>query len=57
MLSIHEDFVKDNFIVQKSPHVFLTMAMDQAYEQMNDLIKRDGGVIGITGNPSALMHA
>ena len=27
-------------------------AMDQAHEQMNDLIKRDGGVIGITDNPS-----
>ena len=26
-------------------------AMDQAHEQMNDLIKRDGGVIGITDNP------
>ena len=25
--------------------------MDQAHEEMDDLIKRDGGVIGITDNP------
>ena len=53
--SVYEEFNKGNFVVQKSTHVFSTMAMDQAHEQMNDMIKGDGGVIGITDNPSALI--
>ena len=51
--SVYEEFNKGNFVVQKSTHVFSTMAMDQAHEQMNDLIKGDGGVIGTTEYPSA----
>ena len=31
------------------------MAIYQAHEQINDLIKGDGGIIGITDNPSALI--
>ena len=50
--SVYEEYNKGNFVVQKSTHVFSTMAMDQAHEQMNDLIKGDGGVIGITDNVS-----
>lgn len=53
--SVYEEFNNGNFVVQKSAHVFSTMAMDQAHEQMNDHIKGDGGVIGITDNPSALI--
>ena len=53
--SVYEEFNKGNFVVQKSTHVFSTMAMDQAHEQMNDLIKGDGGVIGVTNNPLALI--
>ena len=30
--------------------------MDQAHEQNNELIKGDGGAIGITENPSALLR-
>ena len=46
---------KGNFEVQKSVHALLTVAMDQAHEQMNNKIKGDGGAIGITDNPSALI--
>ena len=46
----YEEFNKGNFVVQKS-----TMAMCQAHEQMNDLLKGDGGVIGITDNPLTLI--
>ncbi|MEW8543564.1 MAG: hypothetical protein AB2693_08500, partial [Candidatus Thiodiazotropha sp.] len=52
---VYEEFNKGNFAVQKSTHVFSAMAMDQAHEQMNELIKGEGGVIGITDNPSALI--
>ena len=51
VLSVYEEFSEGNFVVHKSTHVFSTMAMDQAYEQLNDLIKGDGGVIGITDDP------
>ena len=53
--TVYEEFKKGNFVVQKSSNVFSAMAMDQAHEQMNDVIKGDGGVIGITNNPSALL--
>ena len=56
MPSVYEEFVKDNLVVQKSPHMFSTMAIDQAHEQMNDIIKGDGGIIGITVNTSALIQ-
>ena len=48
MPSVYEEFVKDD--------VFSTIAMDQAHEQMHDLIKGDGGIIGITVYPSALIQ-
>ena len=38
----------------QSDHVFSTMAIDQAHEQMNEKIKEDGGIIGLTDNPTAL---
>ena len=53
--SVFEEFDKGKYVVQKSPHGFTTMAMDQTHEQMNDEIKGDGGVIGIMDNPSALI--
>ena len=53
---VYEKFNKGNFVVQKSTHGFSTMAMDQAHEQMNDLLKGDGGVIGITDNPLTLIE-
>jgi len=34
--------------------VFSSIAIDQVHEQNNALIKGDGGVIGLTNNPSAL---
>ena len=46
---------KETFVIQKSTNVFSTMAMGQTHEQMNDLIKGDGGVNGITDNSSALI--
>ena len=53
--SVFEEFNKGNFVVQKSTNIFSTIAMDQAYEQMNDLLKGDGGVLGTTDNPSTLI--
>uniref|UniRef100_A0A1X7UZV2 Uncharacterized protein n=2 Tax=Amphimedon queenslandica TaxID=400682 RepID=A0A1X7UZV2_AMPQE len=50
---IHE--FKDNglWVIQKTPHCFTAMPIDQAHEQNNELVKGSGGVVGLTENPSA----
>lgn len=48
------EFNKGNFVVHKSAREFSAIAIDQAHEQANAVIKGDGGVIGITEDPSAL---
>ena len=47
-------FAKGLFTVQKTDHVFSCIAIDHAHEQSNAVIKGDGGLVGITDNPSAL---
>ena len=42
------------FVVHKSGRDFSSMALDQAHEQNNAVIKGDGGAIGLTEDPSAL---
>lgn len=41
-------------MVRKSQHAFSAIALDQAHEQNNAMIKGDGGAIGLTTNPAAL---
>ena len=53
---VAQAFMEGRFTVQKTKHVFSSMAMDHAHEQMNASIKGDGGAVGITENPSALMR-
>ena len=53
---IAEVFMAGKFTVQKTKHVFSSMAIDQAHEQMNACIKGDGGAVGLTDNPSALLR-
>ena len=38
----------------KTTCAFSAMALDQAHEQINACVKGDGGVVGLTENPSAL---
>ena len=49
-----QEFQSGNFVVHKSSRQFSAMAIDQAHEQANAVIKADGGVIGVTEDPSAL---
>ena len=44
------------FTVQKMTNTFSSIPLDQAHEQNNELIKGDGGVIGITETPGALLR-
>ena len=49
-----QEFEKGKFVVHKSSRDFSAMAIDQAHEQANGVIKADGGAIGVTEDPSAL---
>ncbi|KAK5868005.1 hypothetical protein PBY51_012452 [Eleginops maclovinus] len=49
-----QEFASGKFVVHKSRREFSAIAIDQAYEQSNVVIKADGGAAGITEYPSAL---
>ena len=52
---VAQEFQNGNFfVVHKSSRQFSAMAIDQAHEQANAVIKGDGGAIGVTEDPSAL---
>lgn len=51
---IAAEFRSGKFVVHKSSRAFSALAIDQAHEQSNAVIKGDGGAIGITEDPSAL---
>ena len=52
--SVYKQFLAGNFTVKKTTHAFSAMAIDQAHEQNNSLVKGDGGAVGLTENPAAL---
>jgi len=52
--SVYQKFTSGAFAVRKSARAFSAIAMDHAHEQENSSIKGDGGVVGLTENPSAL---
>ena len=51
---VYQEFQKGKFVVHKSMTEFSGLAIDQAHEQANAVIKGDGGAIGITEDASAL---
>ena len=53
-LTVLQQFLKRHFVVQKSNRRFSMMALDQNHEQQNQIIKAEGGVVGLTENPAAL---
>lgn len=52
--SLHAEFLKGLFVVQKTEHRFSMIALDQNHEQENEIIKGDGGAVGLTENEAAL---
>ena len=53
---VFKEFVDGKFTVRKSSHTFSAIPLDQAHEQNNADVKDDGGAIGLTENPSALLR-
>ena len=50
----YNEFLKGNFVTQKTNKKFSAMAHDQVHEQLNAMVKGDGGIIGITENDETL---
>ena len=50
----HAEFLKGNYVTQKTIHKFSVLAHDQVHEQLNAMVKGDGGVIGVTDMEAAL---
>ncbi len=51
---VWNEFLQGLFVIQKTSHKFSMMAHDQVHEQLNVILKGDGGIIGITENESVL---
>lgn len=51
---VYQELNKGGFIVKKSSNAFSAIAIDQAHEQNNALVKGDGGAVGLTESPEAL---
>lgn len=52
--AIHTEFMRGNFVVQKSARKFSLMAKDQAHEQSNKTLQAHGGAAGLYENNDAL---
>ena len=51
---IASEFKKGLLTVNKTLKRFLSIAIDQAHEQNNAMVKGEGGAVGLTENPNAL---
>ena len=51
---VYREFMTGKFVTQKSGRTFSCIAHDQVHEQLNALIKGDGGFVGITESPETL---
>ena len=54
--SIYAEFMKGHFTVQKTDSSFSNIAIDQAHEQHNCIVKDDGGAVGLNESPAALQR-
>ena len=52
--SIYAAFSAGKFVVHKTGNKCSAIALDQAHEQMNALVKGSGGAVGLTQDPGAL---
>jgi len=53
-LTAHEQIFSGKFVTQKTRNKFTALAHDQVHEQLNAMVKGDGGAIGLTENEAAL---
>lgn len=51
---VYAEFMKGNFVVQKSTRKFSLIVRDQSHEQSNKSLQEHGGATGLYENPEAL---
>ena len=51
---VFAEFVRGKFVVQKTQQFLSLIALDHNHEQENEIIKGDGGAVGLTKNHTAL---
>ena len=51
---VYKHFSDGAFVVHKTNRAFSSIALDHAHEQVNALVKGQGGAVGLTENPAAL---
>ena len=51
---VYNQFLNYGFVIQKTARRFSSIAVDQAHEQNNALVKGDEGAVGLMQNPVAL---
>ncbi|KAL8597465.1 hypothetical protein ACOMHN_047692 [Nucella lapillus] len=51
---VFHKFTEGAFVVHKTKRKFSAIALDQAHEQCNTLVKGEGGAVGLTNNINAL---
>ena len=52
--TVHSEFTKGSFVVHKTQNMFSSIPPDHAHEQVNALVKGEGGAVGVTESPAAL---
>ena len=52
--SVYEYFSNGCFVVHKTTKLFSSIALDHCHEQVNAVVKGEGGAVGLTENPAAL---
>ena len=51
---IHEEFMREDFVVKESDKKFNQVSLDHSLEWNNAVGKKGRGIVGITQSPSAL---
>jgi len=51
---LYAEFLKGNFVVQRSARKFSQISKDQSHEQYNKNLQAHGGAVGLYENPEAL---
>ena len=53
----YQEFVAGKLVAHKTKRPFSAITPDQAHEQLNALLKGDGGAVGLTESKSALQRS
>ena len=49
---VYAEFRNGSFVVHKTNRLFSSIALDHAHEQVNAVVKGEGGAVGLTENPA-----